>query len=447
VNILMSIITVENLSKKYSIGHQRNGQRTLRDVLADTLAAPFRRIRRNGGPATENGRKSLVSDRCEDFWALKDVSFEVNQGEVVGIIGRNGAGKSTLLKILSRITEPTEGRVRIRGRVASLLEVGTGFHPELTGRENVFLNGAILGMSREEIKRKFDEIVAFAEVEKFLDTPVKRYSSGMYVRLAFAVAAHLEPEILIVDEVLAVGDYEFQRRCLGKMNKVARGGRTVLFVSHNMTAIEELCPQSILLRNGVIASQGPTRQVVSCYLSSAAAPSQSVWEIDGQIDREGTGHARITRLELLEPDADTPISNLLFKQSFRLRMHYHANKTLIDPRFGFALLSDKGERVFLTETIEGDLRIPVLSEGGGKFDCLVSAPNVLPGLYFLEAWIIEKVNVCFADHLYRIGRIDIDIDPTQCKPMSYLTDSKRGQVFMDCRWSSKDYIKGASLGR
>jgi lipopolysaccharide transport system ATP-binding protein len=207
----------------------------------------------------------------EEFWALKGVNFEVKQGEVLGIIGRNGAGKTTLLKILSRITEPTEGRVRIRGRVASLLEVGTGFHPELTGRENIFLNGAILGMSREEIKRKFDQIVDFSGVEKFIDTPVKRYSSGMYVRLAFAVAAHLEPEILIVDEVLAVGDFEFQKRCLGKMNEVATGGRTVLFVSHNMTAVEGLCTKGIVLTSGKLALQAATSDAVVYYLKQGRA--------------------------------------------------------------------------------------------------------------------------------------------------------------------------------
>jgi homopolymeric O-antigen transport system ATP-binding protein len=430
-----TVIRVEGLGKKYIIGHQSNGHRTLRDVLADAIS--FRSFR---------NRQSAIGNRqSEPFWALKDVSFEVAQGEVVGIIGRNGAGKSTLLKILSRITEPTTGSVRIRGRVASLLEVGTGFHPELTGRENVFLNGAILGMSREEIKRKFDEIVAFAEVEKFLDTPVKRYSSGMYVRLAFAVAAHLEPEILIVDEVLAVGDSEFQRRCLGKMNQVARGGRTVLFVSHNMAAIEELCPQSILLKNGSIERSGPTHQVVAEYLTSTAG--HSGWQIDEQTDREGTGNARITRLELLAADTDTPIESLMFRQSFRLRIHYHANKRLADPRFGFALLSDKGERVFLTETIEANLRIAVLEEGKGTFDCLVSTPNVLPGVYYLEAWIIERVNVSFADHLYRVGRIEIGVDPMQREPMTSLTYPGRGRVFMDCRWSQSSELEEVLVAR
>jgi lipopolysaccharide transport system ATP-binding protein len=428
-----TVIRVENLGKKYIIGHQSNGHRTLRDVLADAIS--FRSFR--------NQKSEIRNLKSEPFWALKDVSFEVTQGEVVGIIGRNGAGKSTLLKILSRITEPTTGRVRIRGRVASLLEVGTGFHPELSGRENVFLNGAILGMSREEIKRKFDEIVAFAEVEQFLDTPVKRYSSGMYVRLAFAVAAHLEPEILIVDEVLAVGDYEFQRRCLGKMNQVARGGRTVLFVSHNMTAIEELCPQSILLKNGRIERSGPTHRVVADYLSSTAA--QSAWQIDGQTDREGTGSARITRLELLAAETDTPIESLRFRQSFRLRIHYHANKRLTDPRFGFALLSDKGERVFLTETIEVNFRIPAIEEGEGWFDCLVSTPNLLPGLFYLEVWIVERVNVAFADHIYRVGRIEIDVDPVQQEQMASLTYAGRGRVFMDCRWSQTDRSTGANV--
>jgi lipopolysaccharide transport system ATP-binding protein len=240
------IIQVENLGKKYIIGHQKQERYTaLRDVIANGAKSVGQKL------LTPMGKK--VSDpTVEEFWALKDVSFEIKQGDRVGIIGRNGAGKSTLLKILSRITEPTTGRISIKGRVASLLEVGTGFHPELTGRENIYLNGAILGMSKVEIKRKFDEIVAFAEVEKFLDTPVKRYSSGMYVRLAFAVAAHLEPEILIVDEVLAVGDTAFQKKCLGKMGDVAKEGRTVLFVSHNMAAVEALCSKGILLEQGQI---------------------------------------------------------------------------------------------------------------------------------------------------------------------------------------------------
>jgi lipopolysaccharide transport system ATP-binding protein len=238
------VIRVENLGKKYTIGHQQEESYTsLRDVIANNVKSWSRKL-------LPTAYKKEKTPDFEDFWALKDVSFEIKQGDRVGIIGRNGAGKSTLLKILSRITEPTTGQVKIKGRVASLLEVGTGFHPELTGRENIFLNGAILGMSKEEIKRKFDEIVAFAEIEKFLDTPVKRYSSGMYVRLAFAVAAHLEPEILIVDEVLAVGDTQFQKKCLGKMEDVSLEGRTILFVSHNMNALNQLCTDGIHLIDG-----------------------------------------------------------------------------------------------------------------------------------------------------------------------------------------------------
>ena len=255
------IIQVENLSKRYTINHQTDGgYRKFSDALIHAAKAPLRWI--NPQPEIP----SLKS--TEDFWALKDVSFEIKQGEVVGIIGRNGAGKSTLLKILSRITEPTSGRITLKGRVASLLEVGTGFHPELTGRENIYLNGAILGMAKSEIKSKFDEIVAFAEIDKFLDTPVKRYSSGMYVRLAFAVAAHLEPEILIVDEVLAVGDAQFQKKCMGKMQDVAvNGGRTVLFVSHQLGMIRSLCTRGFLMASGQVQFAGPTDEVINQYSS------------------------------------------------------------------------------------------------------------------------------------------------------------------------------------
>jgi lipopolysaccharide transport system ATP-binding protein len=290
-----NIISVENLSKRYLIGHQANervGWASLRDVIG--------REARNFTRKTVDlfhGRQIVQGDEVEEFWALRDVSFDVRQGEVVGVIGRNGAGKSTLLKILSRITEPTAGVARLRGRVGSLLEVGTGFHPELTGRENIFLNGAILGMKQAEIKFKLDNIVDFAGVELFLDTPVKRYSSGMYVRLAFSIAAHLEPEILIVDEVLAVGDAEFQKKCLGKISEVARGGRTVLFVSHNMAAVENLCDRCIALRSGQIVSEGKPQNVITDYFRECQPSNQRILE---SIERKGDGTTRFSEIILLD---------------------------------------------------------------------------------------------------------------------------------------------------
>ncbi|OHB72557.1 MAG: hypothetical protein A2W23_03695 [Planctomycetes bacterium RBG_16_43_13] len=280
------IIEITNLSKQYHIG-KRESYKTLRDTIVNAVKAPLRMFSKNG------------AEEDSTIWALKDVSFEVNEGEVLGIIGRNGAGKSTLLKILSRITEPTSGEIKIRGRVGSLLEVGTGFHPELTGRENIFLNGAILGMRREEIKKKFDEIVAFAEIEKFLDTPVKRYSSGMYVRLAFAVAAHLEPEVLVVDEVLAVGDAGFQKKCMGKMGEVAKGGRTVLFVSHNMGAVRKLCAKAVLLDGGHIKTIGSAEEVIADYLTEYSNNISPVVECPN-VDKDAPGAA--TRLSFFTQD-------------------------------------------------------------------------------------------------------------------------------------------------
>jgi lipopolysaccharide transport system ATP-binding protein len=280
-------VRVEGLSKEYRVGLRAEKYKTLRDSLASLATAPVRLFRH---------RERKVVD--EWIWALEDVNFEVRAGEVVGIIGRNGAGKSTLLKILARITDPTQGFVEIHGRVGSLLEVGTGFHPELTGRENIYLNGAILGMRRSEIERKFDEIVAFSEVEQFIDTPVKRYSSGMYLRLAFAVAAHLEPEILLVDEVLAVGDADFQKKCLGKMGDVAQEGRTVLFVSHNMPAVQALCARAILLRKGSIAIDAGTGDVLREYLGHLQATAAHAFEDNPE--RRGDGTVRLTAARVLD---------------------------------------------------------------------------------------------------------------------------------------------------
>ncbi|WP_445631829.1 ABC transporter ATP-binding protein [Nostoc sp. DSM 114167] len=294
-----TVVKVENLSKSYVLSHQQQGYRykALRDVMADGAKS----IAKTLNPFNQNAKRTTQNSNREEFWAVKDLSFEIKQGDRVGILGRNGAGKSTLLKLLSRITEPTHGSIEITGRVASLLEVGTGFHPELTGRENIYLNGAILGMSREQIKRKFDEIVDFAEIEKFLDTPVKRYSSGMYVRLAFSVAAHLEPDVLIVDEVLAVGDANFQKKCLGKMQEVSNDrARTVLFVSHNIEAIQRLCSKCLLLNKGQLINYGNTNSVITQYLSSNYYSYQAFpkkWINLSDAHRNGNGQARFIAVQ------------------------------------------------------------------------------------------------------------------------------------------------------
>jgi lipopolysaccharide transport system ATP-binding protein len=320
-------VRVEGLGKKYLIGHEARRERyiALRDIIGRTAKNLVR-------TTTDmlRGRPIVTGDTTEEFWALKDINFEIKRGEALGIIGRNGAGKSTLLKVLSHITDPTEGRVEIRGRVASLLEVGTGFHPELTGRENIYLNGAILGMTRAEIRRKFDEIVAFAEVEKFLDTPVKRYSSGMYVRLAFAVAAHLEPEILLVDEVLAVGDAEFQKKCLGRMGEVAQRGRTVLFVSHNMAALRKLCGQALMLTKGRCDGLGPPDVIISNYLRKDGELATTWSELSGYKNDFFTP----TRLTLLEQHV-VEVEGIL---------HQHPQNLVI----GLAVSSRSGDLIFWT---------------------------------------------------------------------------------------------------
>jgi lipopolysaccharide transport system ATP-binding protein len=289
-----TVIKVENLSKQYRIG-RREGYRTFRETLVDAAKAPFQRL------AKINPKSQGRDLQSETIWALKDISFEVKRGEVVGIIGRNGAGKTTLLKILSKITQPTEGKVKLQGRIGSLLEVGTGFHPELTGHENVYLYGAILGMDRWEVTRKFDEIIEFAELEQFVDTPVKKYSSGMYMRLAFAVAAYLEPEILLVDEVLAVGDAAFKKKCLGKMDNVAKAGRTVLFVSHDMGAIESLCNWGLLLESGKKAAEGKIHEVVSTYLSKSYATTKN--PLDDCV-RLGNGKIKVLNFHLESPEGE-----------------------------------------------------------------------------------------------------------------------------------------------
>ncbi|MDP8244293.1 MAG: ABC transporter ATP-binding protein [Candidatus Hinthialibacter antarcticus] len=313
-----TVIQVENLGKKYTIGHQTGGASysTLRDTIVQTIGGMWSKTR-----DLLSGKPIIQGDELEEIWALNNLNFEIQRGEIIGVIGRNGAGKSTLLKILSRITEPSEGRVTIKGRVASLLEVGTGFHAELTGRENIWLNGAVLGMNRQEVKRKFDEIVAFAEVEKFLDTPVKRYSSGMYVRLAFAVAAHLEPEILLVDEVLAVGDTEFQKRCLGKMGEVAKQGRTVLLVSHNMPSIMNLCQRAILLDKGGVIADGSVNDVVHDYLSSARTMGgEIVWNDPEQAP--GNDCVRLHAVRILQEGVSGSTANVDIAKETQIQISY-----------------------------------------------------------------------------------------------------------------------------
>jgi lipopolysaccharide transport system ATP-binding protein len=322
------VISVENLSKRCLVG-RRSGASARYATLRDIITREAQNFARKAVDAF-HGRQIVQGDEVEEFWALKDVSFEVQRGEVIGIIGRNGAGKSTLLKILSRITEPTAGRARLRGRLASLLEVGTGFHPELTGRENIYLNGALLGMSRKEIKGKFDDIVAFAETERFLDTPVKRYSSGMYVRLAFSIAAHLEPEIFVIDEVLAVGDMDFQKKCLGKMSEVAKGGRTVLFVSHNLGSVAALCNHGLLLEQGRVKRWGPIRDVIEHYCAASGGSYETSFAAN-------ESKPSITRIVLNEAE--------LQRGNFCCSMDFRSPFPLRPPVGGF-VINDRLERPF-----------------------------------------------------------------------------------------------------
>jgi len=396
------VIKVEHLSKSYIIRHQgQSSYVALRDVIADKVKGTLHKT------------KNLVTNRPvintpgkEEFWALKDVNFEVQQGERVGIIGRNGAGKSTLLKVLSRITEPTLGRISIKGRIASLLEVGTGFHPELTGRENIYLNGAVLGMHRAEIKKKFDEIVSFAEVGRFLDTPVKRYSSGMYVRLAFAVAAHLESEMLVVDEVLAVGDADFQRKCLGKMQDVSREeGRTVLFVSHNMAMISKLCNKGILLINGQIVEDSSIGNVVNSYISTSFQNEFFVLK-----KRQPEKDVFFEKI-YLSRDKLKPINTFSFSDDIYCIFELNGNKLIKESTLTF-IIRDRNLSPIFSEH-------HVLSGYEGKFIAVIPKKILLPGKYYIQS-MLHVPNVRFLDN--NEDYINFSIEETGSNNAIYNTD-------------------------
>ncbi len=394
-----AVITVEELSKSYLIGHQsQSGDDGLRHVMENAVRTPINWM--------SNGTSRKRTTR-EEFWALRDVNLEIKEGEVVGIIGRNGAGKSTLLKLLSRITDPTIGRIHLRGRTASLLEVGTGFHPELTGRENVFLNGAILGMARLEIKRKFDEIVAFAEVERFLDTPVKRYSSGMYVRLAFAVAAHLEPEILIVDEVLAVGDASFQRKCLGKLGEVSNEGRTVLIVSHNMASIAQLCDDTIWIEAGQVRMRGNTKEVVSEYLTSDS-------RIDGRrFWQEGVSNPDVDEFKLLsvsiQNDVGQIAATLDVQKDLFVELEYRVVRPLPHCRVGFTLTSVEGTCLFQGYDSDNDETPAPRTPGRFLARCKIPGHLLSPGRYIISI----NVGIVNVKNLVRLDSVLVfDVEDT-----------------------------------
>ncbi|WP_017317157.1 ABC transporter ATP-binding protein [Mastigocladopsis repens] len=417
-----TVIKVENLSKKYLLSHQKTGSgsyNSLRDAIADGAKSFGKKLLKPSGKKTFNPNR-------EEFWALKDLSFEIKQGDTVGIIGRNGAGKSTLLKILSRIVEPTKGKITIKGRMASLLEVGTGFHPELTGRENVFLNGAILGMSKADIKRKFDEIVAFSEVEKFLDTPVKRYSSGMYVRLAFAVAAHLDPDILIVDEVLAVGDVQFQKKCLGKMEDVGKQGRTILFVSHNLGILQKLCNRGLFLKQGTVFADTSASEGVSIYLTTLEqSASQNLLE---RTDRRGKGQVRLTKVEI---STGGDHSSTTLATGRPARFVFHVTSMIPGMSCNFTLYDQHGQAVanFNSAThSEEDVNIPEL---GMKLICEIGEFLLVPGRYRMNVAITSDGEL--QDHVEAAAILEVEQGQLRGRPVDM--GSGYGSVCIPHRWS------------
>jgi lipopolysaccharide transport system ATP-binding protein len=409
------VIRVENLSKKYVLGTAAKEQ-SFRDAMTDAAKSIGKKLLRSTDPLPT----------LNEFWALNNVSFDIKQGDRVGVIGRNGAGKSTLLKILSRITEPSTGRISIKGRIASLLEVGTGFHPELSGRENIFLNGAILGMDMQEIKKKFDEIVAFSEVEKFLDTPVKRYSSGMYVRLAFAVAAHLEPDILIVDEVLAVGDAQFQKKCLGKMEEVGREGRSIIFVSHNLGVVQNLCTRGIFLQRGTLQLDGTAYEGVSSYLNSFESESTNILE---RTDRRGKGEIKFAKISISSGDVYNA-NTLAVGRSAKIVFHFTQVRsgmaclfTLYD-QYGQAIIHFNSSQHGQTDIVDKQI--------GDVMICEIDELGLLPGRYRMNVALYWNGDL--QDAIESATSIDVENGEMRGRPIS--ASNGYGSICFAHKWTS-----------
>jgi len=418
-------IKIQNIAKSYRISHtaERGGYKTLRESIAAISSSPFRRL------------KGEPRDKMEEFWALEDISFDVQPGEVVGIIGRNGAGKSTLLKILSRIAKPTSGEVQIRGRIGSLLEVGTGFHPELTGRENIYLNGSILGMSRQEISGQFDNIVQFAEVERFLDTPVKRYSSGMYVRLAFAVAAHLNPEILLVDEVLAVGDIAFQNKCLARMEHVAKEGRTILFVSHNMAAVQSLCSRAILISGGRIQNSGETADVISRFIGGLSANSQdaslSAIELRGHQNRRRGSKEILCTLRINTPS--DPGHAVPVGSAVKFAIGFSTSEPIPGAAIAVIVCARDGQRIAIFHS-RIHSRVELWKQSSGVAFCDVPELPLLPGTYRID--LAVATNDDAIDYIEQASLLTVV--PSDYFGTGELPTTRQGMVALKCSWAILD---------
>jgi lipopolysaccharide transport system ATP-binding protein len=411
-------IGVDSLSKQYRLGESRHGA-MLRQAFADGVNRLIRRGRSKG------------EERPDTIWALKAVSFEVEAGEVVGIIGRNGAGKTTLLKLLSRITYPTSGTIAVRGRVASLVEVGTGFHQELTGRENVYLNGSILGLRKKQIDERFESIVEFAGVAPFIDTPIKRYSSGMRLRLGFAVAAHLSPDILLVDEILSVGDVDFQQKCLRALDDARGATRTVLFVSHNLEAVEQLCRRTIWIDHGTVRRDGPSREVIAAYLASVTDSASIALRFDEETHRTGSGEIRFTGLEFLTPEKQ-PKETIRSGDPLLVRLHFRVHRPVQNPHFGIRIYSDLGALVCDLNTWSSGLDVSALAPGDAYLDARIDFLNVMPGRFFVSLWtqrLGDKVVHDLIEHC-----AVLEVQPSNVLGSGRGLDRRFGLVFFPCSW-------------
>lgn len=425
-------ITVENISKKYDISKLKK-ETQFREALVNLFQRTFSRNKNNK----------------EEIWALKNVSFTVKKGEIVGIIGRNGAGKSTLLKILSKITYPTSGQINVQGRVGSLLEVGTGFHEELSGRENIYLNGSILGMKKKEVKEKLDEIVAFSEVEKFLDTPIKWYSSGMRLKLGFSVAAHLNTEILFIDEVLAVGDIAFQRKCLDKMKELRNSGRTVIFVSHTMITVEHLCPRALWIDNGELLQDGQTAEIIKNYMGGirgkwsadfkisefSVLKQQSGFDLTHVPNRQGSGDIRFTGMEFLDQDGHTKKS-IRSGDSLKVRLYFQGNKTISKPEFYFRIRNEFGEKIATLSPFLSGNEIPTLYPGAGYLDVDIDFLNIMPDRYYITVYILHDngiINNNCVDSIEHAGTIDVEVSNYYQSDRGI--DKWWGIMFLPCKWN------------